>query len=1756
MDQRDRSGWKPDPVEKGTFIFSPMGVDRDAWMAAGDMPADVRRLMSHGAEPTLGFDVPRREISQYALESAEGERECVWECDRALAVGHLEFVPESELDLVRTVHPWQVALKEGKARACQDYSGGLNLATVSVPFGLPTAWDVQRRMGPDTHFAKRDLRDGFWAVPIAYEHRNLFVLRHPSTGRLVRATSLPFGWADSPRLFCSVTEAIAGEFRRRASDMSLDCAIHCFVDDYLLQGVTEQATQAGIDLLDDVMAELGMMWAPHKERGPTRVIEFLGLLLVNIPGLQCIGLTEKRQLGLLERLAQWAARPRTDTTADPVELAQLMGHLVFASQVVPGGRTYMQGMLSQMAGLEVDWARGVVRPLRAPSGKWRRVQLTGSFWRDLEWWQDSLESRNCVMLDRPAQAAAAITGTDASDWGTGQVAFLAGGREEQQLVFTAAEQRRTINWRELLGILRIVEAYGQRLTGYVVLIEGDNTASLAAATKWSSKAPGMQELIRRLFDACERWDITCRFCHTPGVLLHRPDQISREDPVEEPRARLNARTYASVERRFGGFTEWVGAEREHASSVLPAPEGAGARVWMHPTYTTVGSALRRLAERSTEEGGDTMRAVVLVPDEPTAAWRPLLRHFKVEARLEEGGGHLEMCQLGQWRARDAPRPTLILSYPRAVGFGVKRVWLGGDQARVQMQGAVLYQPMGKRRRGKGRRGQLYVVLETFDSECEGTQWSTRGVPTVAVAELLVTEASKTTSVAGATAHRYELSWAKQGAARPGGSFCLDSSGSCVPWRVDVDSLWEVGHLVQSREQRRTPKHLDEDSEVGKLGRLQYKFNFVTAEADIAAATVGEDQLELPSPITSGDSDSSSPATCTSVGYVSTAMTTRQTQPTLAVASAPSADQVAEGGRWRQPRRSEPLRVRLNAPAALAAPPRVKKVPAVGERRSSRVSVPPQRLYFDAAECAPPVGEMPGLLMCTGEDDEDVDTGEEAGAALTGAESSAHQLAAARASAAAAVEARKRPPVPEAAPVAKVPAVPEGVPVNAQASGRASLLTCRSAATLCHGCRQPIGVGTTMIACGVRVIHNRLACRDTAAERHAHAVGVNAWLDFTPAARPASGPGAAAGHGVRLHAHGRGQVGDGVRLSTQRPPRPKPPVAAVVPPVAAAVPVRATEQARVQLGCMSVNGVATKRISSFGGVPVVETQARYPKGNDGGVLMTKSEQVLASKLSSARVDMALRCMAGQCECAGPKVACTGGCGADIHIKCLGVGKSFASLGQFRCARCRAFSMCVDGETPSSALVRSAVKSMLWEVSVGKHSTSKGYSEYQRLEREWVSSMGGGGVLLPRDSEESFVAFMQWLAQDSGRARSFSTIWRAASGVANRTREVVITKSPRVKRMYKEICEVLGDLSVPCTQVTRRLLSIMLGLGEYAFYATLLKQCLRSRGGDLILVRSRVLLVLEVLGGLRVGEGVGDVHGLLANNVKLLTSRCGEHEDLGITVEAEVLDSKTGPGRFVNFVGTSRVTQIPAEKYIRELWAAYGHEIVSDIQGGFKEERADYSVVKVTLLGLSANGVNHLRKCLEVEMETPTCYGIATHARVALKYLSDRDKAKDIPEVSRYINIAGGAHRGDEVQGALRWAAARGFGKYTAAVAGPFLRATESGSGRLTHFPMQVGSTYEHHCKALKAAYDVSAGMEMPDLEFDLAGQEAPIFANHSFRRGADRIARETMRRTGMAIMDIDITFGWNEAQRRKDMQLHYQGLDRRARVRLARTTMFV
>ena len=674
MDPLDRTGAVVEPKSaKAARSYMPIPWEPTRWDIG--LPDELNEAMAKngvGIEPAV--EPGGSEVPFYPFVSQEGLMKSIVEADRALLAGAMEYVPArhiEDVEKVSTIHPWTIVDQGGgKWRLCHDYSVGTNRVVPTAPFSLPTVWDVSPVVRTSSHFAKYDIRDGFWHVPIAESSRKRLVVRHPGTGRLMWATRLPFGYLESPRIFCGLTEAIVQRLREQAKGKGIH--FYVFVDDILVVGDDAELTKEGCALLEEEFKARGLQWAPNKTRGPCKCIEFLGLLISNAEGQRGVTVTEKRLKKLMAEIESWQSRKpeggKGELEVDPRELAQLLGRLVFASQVVRGGRTYMQGMLAAFKGMTVDWNRGSVS---FHGSRWERLTVKKTFWRDLSWWQYHLTNRSLIPFEEERAAGEGIlSGTDASGWGTGQVWWLDGGREEVALKFTHAEKRRPINWRELLGIVRAATVMGHRLRGKTLLIETDNMAAKGAVTKMASKAEDMQELIRRLLRASERWGFKVRVTHTPGEKLDRPDQTSRGDAVEEPRARWSERTFKSVEARWGSFDSFIGAERDHASGKPCKTYGMPrSRLWVHPTMRTVASALRQVGQRlAADRGGRSVQALVVVPDGDTpAAWETMMRHGMVVGRTDAGEGKLELNELGQWRPRLSLRASRLVLFPRAAG---------------------------------------------------------------------------------------------------------------------------------------------------------------------------------------------------------------------------------------------------------------------------------------------------------------------------------------------------------------------------------------------------------------------------------------------------------------------------------------------------------------------------------------------------------------------------------------------------------------------------------------------------------------------------------------------------------------------------------------------------------------------------------------------------------------------------------------------------------------------------------------------------------------------------------------------------------------------------------------------------------------------------------------------------------------------------------------------------------------------------------
>ena len=148
-----------------------------------------------------------------------------------------------------------------------------------------------------------------------------------------------------------------------------------------------------------------------------------------------------------------------------------------------------------------------------------------------------------------------------------------------------------VNWRELAGAARILEQWGPRLAGRLLVIETDNMASMYSIRKGHSRTRMMAEMLRRLYTMAAKWRVRIRIMHTRGVDLVLPDAVSRKrDPVP-PRQRLIREEYERVSREWGPYGEGIGAEIEHP--VYSPEAGSDAmKVWYHPSHDCIADTLK------------------------------------------------------------------------------------------------------------------------------------------------------------------------------------------------------------------------------------------------------------------------------------------------------------------------------------------------------------------------------------------------------------------------------------------------------------------------------------------------------------------------------------------------------------------------------------------------------------------------------------------------------------------------------------------------------------------------------------------------------------------------------------------------------------------------------------------------------------------------------------------------------------------------------------------------------------------------------------------------------------------------------------------------------------------------------------------------------------------------------------------------------------------------------------------------------------
>jgi hypothetical protein len=268
---------------------------------------------------------------------------------------------------------------------------------------------------------------------------------------------------------------------------------------------------------------------------PTQHITFLGVDIDSCS--RVLTLPETKLLELKSLISEWVGKKR----ATKLELQRLVGKLTWACRVVKGGRTFLRRIHDLLA-----------RVVQSN----HHVRITAEAREDISWWHICMESfhGSCrfscdeLLPSHCFASDACLVGGGAhylSDW------FYTNWEADYP---TQSEEH--INVLELLSVFHAIKRWGHLWAGKIFLIRTDNTATMSAINKGTSRSRAMMPIVRDIFWLCIKFECIVVSTHLAGTLNVMADHLSRLHDLSS----ANAAHALLVERR----DRWVLC-KEHMS---------------------------------------------------------------------------------------------------------------------------------------------------------------------------------------------------------------------------------------------------------------------------------------------------------------------------------------------------------------------------------------------------------------------------------------------------------------------------------------------------------------------------------------------------------------------------------------------------------------------------------------------------------------------------------------------------------------------------------------------------------------------------------------------------------------------------------------------------------------------------------------------------------------------------------------------------------------------------------------------------------------------------------------------------------------------------------------------------------------------------------------------------------------------------------------------------------------------------------------
>ena len=359
--------------------------------------------------------------------------------------------------------------------------------------------------GPGSWLCKTDIVDAFKQIPI-----------HPSLWHLYGVkwdeeyfffTRLVFGSRSSPKIFDQLSQAICWIAQH---NYGIGFMLH-LLHDFLTVDPPSAMAERTMALLTLVFNRLRVPISPHKTIGPTLQLQYLGIILD----------TDKMEARLpedkLSRIIRILDLLESKHSISKKELLSLLGHLNFASRVIPQGRSFVSYLLSLATTVKaLHHHVRLDKECRLDIAMWRRFL---KYWNGVAMFlEKDVTKATDIVLYTDAAASVGFGGFFQDRWFQERWApeFMLKDNTQLSMAFL-----------ELYPIVVSAILWGSEWQGKKILFYCDNEATVHIIMKGRSKIQHIMRLMRRLTWCAAKGNFIILAKHIPGVNNDIADALSR-----------------------------------------------------------------------------------------------------------------------------------------------------------------------------------------------------------------------------------------------------------------------------------------------------------------------------------------------------------------------------------------------------------------------------------------------------------------------------------------------------------------------------------------------------------------------------------------------------------------------------------------------------------------------------------------------------------------------------------------------------------------------------------------------------------------------------------------------------------------------------------------------------------------------------------------------------------------------------------------------------------------------------------------------------------------------------------------------------------------------------------------------------------------------------------------------------------------------------------------------------------------------------